>query len=264
MEYEHLEVATQQHIKIVSFNRADKGNSLTLSSMKELIHLCESLHEDTETRVVIFSGKGKNFCTGADLTDPDMAKQQQESLLTKMRSLEIGPKMISTIYNLPQITIAALQGKTLGGGACIASACDFRVATESSQIGYPESNLAMNLSWLGLPLCVHLVGPSKAKRLVILGNRESAIDLLDWGFIDELTLDDSLMVRATEMAEAYAKQPPVAAQMIKRSVNRLVSALDESIMHMDKDQFILTTGTKDFMEGVTASMQRREAKFTGE
>lgn len=264
MEYKNLDIQSQSHIKIVSFNRAEKGNSLTLSSMKELVHFCESLQEDTETRVVIFSGKGKNFCTGADLTDPDMAKQQQANLLTKMRSLDIGPKMISSIYNLPQITIAALQGKTLGGGACIASACDFRIATKSCEIGYPESNLAMNLSWLGLPLCVHLVGPSKAKRLVILGNRESAADLLQWGFIDELTSDTSLMEEAISMAEKYAKQPPVAAQMIKRSVNRLVSALDESIMHMDKDQFILTTGSKDFMEGIAASMQGREPKFTGE
>jgi len=265
MEYQFLTVNSHlPHIKEISLNRGARGNALSVALMKELVQVCDSLHEDTETRVVIFSGEGKHFCTGADLTDPELVQQRQLGLLKQMRSLDLGPKMISSIYQIPQITIAAIHGKTLGGGACIASACDFRVAAENSEVGYPEANLGMNLSWLGLPLCVHLVGPSKAKRLVILGNREKASDLVEWGFLDEVVPLDQLSDRAQSLATAYANQPPVAAQMIKRSVNQLVSALDQPIMHMDKDQFILSTNSKDFVEGISAHMQKRNPVFTGE
>ena len=77
MEYQFLTIDSHQpHIKKISLNRKERGNALSISLMKELVHVCESLHEDTETRVVIFSGEGKHFCTGADLTDPALAQQR--------------------------------------------------------------------------------------------------------------------------------------------------------------------------------------------
>jgi enoyl-CoA hydratase len=121
----------------------------------------------------------------------------------------------------------------------------------------------MNLSWLGLPLCIHLVGPSKAKRLVILGKHEQAKDLQQWGFIDELVAPENLDSYCLQTALEYSKQPPIAAQMIKRSVNQIVSALDQAIMHMDKDQFLLSNLTEDYREGLLAFLQKRDATFTG-
>jgi enoyl-CoA hydratase/carnithine racemase len=69
-----------------------------------------------------------------------------------------------------------------GGAACIASACDFRIASTNSILGYPEINLGINLNWLGLPLAVRLIGPAKAKKMVIGGKNENADTLLSWGF----------------------------------------------------------------------------------
>ena len=84
---------------------------------------------------------------------------------------------------------------------------------ENCLIGYPEVSLAMNLSWMALPLCVHLIGPARAKRMVILGNKENADTLLNWGFLDEIVPEDQLLARAMGRAEEYAAQPPMAAQM---------------------------------------------------
>ena len=81
----------------------------------------------------------------------------------------------------------------------------------------------MNLQWVALPLCVHLIGPSRAKRMIGLGQREDAETLLRWGFYDELAPADRLMERALAMAEEYASRPPLPAQMIKQSVNAIVS-----------------------------------------
>jgi enoyl-CoA hydratase len=155
---------------------------------------------------------GKDFSSGADLADPRKKEQAQDSLLLKLRHSKTGHQTIRSIFEMDQITIAAVNGHALGGGACIATACDFRIGAQNCLIGYPEFNLAMNLSWMALPLCVHLIGPARAKRMVILGNNENADTLLKWGFLDDVVPDDQLLARATEMAAAYSAQPPMAAQ----------------------------------------------------
>ena len=263
MPYQYLNIEQKNFVKIISFNRSDKGNALSIDLMQEITDCAKALIQDTLSRVIIFKGIGKHFCTGADLSDPKRAEREKQSMLETIRNLEEGPEMIKAIYHIPQITIAALKGKTLGGGACIASACDFRIGATDCEVGYPEANYGMNLSWLGLPLCTHLVGPSKAKRLVVLGQHEKAVDLLQWGFIDELVPPEQLDSYCLQNAEAYSKQAPITAQMIKKSVNQIVSALDQATMHMDKDQFLLSNMSEDYREGILAFLQKREAKFTG-
>jgi enoyl-CoA hydratase/carnithine racemase len=142
--------------------------------------------------------------------------------------------MTAKLQAIPQITIAAINGGALGGGAVIVSALDFRIGAEGCFVSYPEINLGMNLSWYGLALCVRLVGPARAKRFVILGQKESAETLLNWGFLDEV---------------------------IKRSANALASALDQAIMHMDTDQFMLTTMSEDYREGIAAFREKRAPEF---
>lgn len=261
--YQYLMIETHGYIKRITFNRPEKANALSIEFMREITDCAQSLHKDINTRVVVFRGEGKHFCTGADLSDPEQIKRAELGMLERLRSLDDGSNMIKAIYQIPQITIASLKGKTLGGGACIASACDFRIGANHSEVGYPEANYGMNLSWLGLPLCVHLVGPAKAKRMVVLGRHEQAADLKDWGFIDELVPFDELDDYSMKYAEAYSKQAPISAQMIKKSVNQIVSALDQSIMHMDKDQFLLSNLSEDYREGLVAFLKGQEPEFKG-
>jgi enoyl-CoA hydratase/carnithine racemase len=163
-----------------------------------------------------------------------------------------------------QITIAAVNGVAQGGGACIASAMDFRIGADNCSVAYPEVNIALPLSWISLPLCVHLVGPSRAKRFVMLGKREKAETLLNWGFLDEVVPADNLLEQAGKMAETYAAQAPIPAQMIKRSINAIVSYLDDAVMHMDTDQVLLAQSTSDFEEGIKAVFEKRKPVFRGE
>ena len=145
-----------------------------------------------------------------------------------------------SFLEINQITIAAVNGFCLGGAACFVSACDFRIATEDALLGYPEINLGMNLNWFGLPLALRLVGPSKAKRLVIGGENETATTLLNWGFYDEVCKKEHLIEGAERMANFYASKSTLPAQMIKRSVNAITYNSDLAAMHMDYDQFLLT------------------------
>lgn len=255
----YLEVKKEGSIAIVSINRPDSMNALSIDVLKEFCSLQEYFRKDLETRVVIFTGEGENFSAGADLKE----KAQLSSKLESWRN-NFGKPAIKSILEIDQITIAAVNGYCLGGAACIASACDFRIASKKAVLGYPEINLGINLNWLGLPLAVRLIGPAKAKKMVIGGENENADTLLSWGFYDKVCEANVLIEEALSMAKLYASKAPMAAQMIKRSVNNIVYKNDESIMHMDYDQTLLTHETKDRKEAVTAFFEKREPDFEGD
>jgi len=256
MSYQFLSITRNGQLATISLNRPECGNALSLGLMREITDAANSFKYDTETRAVIFRGEGKHFCVGADLKDEERWQVGQDGdLLTKTRLTQIGRDLIEAILGINQITIAAVQGAAAGGGACMPTACDFRIGARDCIIGYPEVKLAMNLSWGALPLCYNLVGPSIAKRMVIGGELENAEDLLHWGFLDELVELENLMDRAQEIAEVYASKPPMAAQMIKRGLNA-IQMTGAEVMHMDGDQNALSTLSEDFEQARTEFLNR--------
>ena len=260
MEYKDLIIENcDNHIAIVTLNRPEQLNTLTINTMTEIEHLTEDFQKDTETRVVIFTGTGKYFCGGRDLRD----QGGPPTVLGQQRAMQIGPRMTRKLYMMDQITIAAINGGAFGGGCCITSALDFRIGDEKCMAGFPESRLGMSLSWTILPIIVHLIGPTFAKEMTILGRNNDAQTLLKWGYLNEVVPKEKLLSRAIEIAKQYAAMPPISAQMIKKSINHITGALDEAIMHMDMDQLMFTLQTNDLKEGVAAFFGKREGNFKG-
>lgn len=261
MSYEFLRVEHDGPLARIHLNRPQCGNALSMKLMAEIVRACESFKYDTETRAIVFSGEGKHFCVGADLKDPERkSRDEGASLLQRQRSTQAGRDLIEAILNINQITIARIQGAAAGGGACIATACDFRIGASDCKIGYPEVKLGMNLSWGALPLCYNLVGPAAAKRMVIGGELESGEELYEWGFLDELVAPDELDQAVEKMALFYADRPAMAAQMIKRGLNALQLSLSASVMHMDGDQFTLATEGEDYRQQRAAFLERKSKK----
>jgi enoyl-CoA hydratase/carnithine racemase len=154
MNYENLLVERRGRIAIVSLNRPERLNALRIDLMRDIELVTEEFREDIETRVVIFTGQGRHFSAGADLRDPKRKAASATSLLNKQRQLRLGPRMIQKLYEMNQITIAAINGGALGGGACIVSALDFRIGAEDCFCAYPEGVFWMNWSlenssWIG-------------------------------------------------------------------------------------------------------------------
>ena len=259
--YEYVKVEREGEIATITLNRPERANALIYDVIAEVEVAALSFRDDIETRVVILTGAGKNFCAGADLSDAGTS--YDGPIVGKRRKRRIGERAIQALLEMDQITIAAWNGAAAGGGGCFAMAADFRVGTEDSLLFFPEVDLGMNLMWRAMPLCVNLVGPARAKRLMIGGERVRGQKLLDWGILDEMAPAGELMAKAREMADFYAGKPHIAAQMIKRSINSYSTALDRAVMHSDVDQFLLAQSTDDHPIAAKAYGERKRPKLTG-
>ena len=242
-------------------NRPEALNALNTWIMEEIEHASRGFLHEESIRVVVFKGAGKHFSAGADLKQPP--PDPARTLVMRRRDAALGARMIRAITEISQVTIASVQGAALGGGACIPTACDFRIGSDDCFCGYPEVNLGINLMWHALPLCVRLIGPARAKRMIMLGDNESAQTLAEWGFLDQVVSRDKLDDVTYALAERYAGQPPIAVQMIKQSINAVSSAMDDAIMHMDADQNLLTGLSEDRREGINAFFEKRDPEFKG-
>lgn len=261
MNHPHLDFTVEGAIATIGINRPEKRNALTPDMLTELRRLAEDLRHNADVRAVILMSAGDHFSVGADISQMDAAPVPTVQM---RRTAEAGAHLMRAIREISQPTICAMQGIATGGATCIASACDFRIGTPTTRVGYGEVKLGINLMWNALPLAIQTVGLSRAKAMVMTGDLFDADTLAQWGFFDAVVERDALGEAAHDMAARYAALPPIAVQMIKRSANAYAGALDQAVMHADADQWMLATRTQDFREGVTAFFEKRPAHFSGD
>ncbi len=264
MAYEHIEIQRTGRVALVKFDRSDNLNAFSFDIMKELLDVALSFEQDTETTAVVLAGSARAFCAGIDLRDPKLLSAMNAPLGTRRNLISVGPKMCRAWEEMQQITIAAMEGHCVGGGVSLAASCDFRVMAKGAFFRVPELKLGMNMSWQTLPRLVHLVGPARAKRIVLLAENIDAETSLSWGLADHVTENGEALTRSMELAQRIAELPPISAKMTKQSINAVANALDHLGSYMDTDQFMLCQMTEDHAEAVAAFLEKREQSFKGQ
>jgi len=262
MSYNHLTTEHNNHVATVTLDRPAARNALNYDLLVEIERAILEFREDTTSRVVIFTGAGRHFCAGADLDE--LQPKADEKIIDRRRRLRMGERVLRALLGMDQITICAWNGGAIGGGGCLATATDFRIGAEDCFLHYPEIDLGFNLMWQSLPRTVRLVGETRALRLAVGAERVTAETLMQWGLLEDIVARDALLQRAHEFATTYVNKPPIAAQMIKRSISAIGSHLDQSLMHMDADQHLLASMTSDHRAAVDAYINKRDPEFTGE
>lgn len=253
-------IAREGNVATVTLNRGDPLNRLSLQAMRELKHAAELLREDANVDAVVLTG-ASNFSAGADLTDPEMAAREAMTMVEQRNALRLGPEMCEAWASIEAITVAAVEGFCIGGGLALAAACDHRVAASDAHFRLPEVPLGMNMSWRSVPRLVALIGPSRAKELVVLGRKVEAEEALRWGLVDRVTEPGGALEAALDLASQYAKLPPMAARMAKEAIEASAHALAHATSHMDRDQLMLARASNDHAEALAAFLERREPKF---
>jgi enoyl-CoA hydratase len=261
MQIVHIERVGR--IAVVRLDRGDARNALSLEACRQLTRAARGFDDDPDVSAVVLTGTAEVFSLGADLRDEELARSRTARLSERRLAMQTGGRMCRAWEELEPLTIAAIEGWCVGGGAAIAAACDLRVASESATLYVPEIERGMNLSWGAVPRIAHLVGPAKAKRIAILSERLPAARALEWGLIDEVAPPGGALAAAMALAERAASLPPVQLRMIKQAINASVFALDRAASHADSDQFALAAGSGDHAEGVRAFLEKRPPRYTG-
>jgi enoyl-CoA hydratase/carnithine racemase len=257
-------IEIQGRVAIVRFDRGDKANALSAEAMRQLTETARSFHARPEISAVILTGQAKNFTLGADLKDPERDEMRKQKLSQRRVSLRLGPEMCEAWEKVDAITIMAIEGWCVGGGAALAVACDLRVMAKSAKVYVPEVERGMNMSWGSIPRMTALVGPARAKRLAALCEKVDAETALAWGLADKVAEDGKALEAAMEFARRAAELPPSALKMVKHDVNVAALALSRATAHRDLEAFALMERSEDFAEGVSSFLEGRDPKFTGD
>ena len=227
MELETVRVEGDGPIRHLVLNRPKVHNAVNPQLIFDVTEAAIALDRLREVRVVIVRGEGKSFCSGADL------KMPRPSTTEAIDLSKAGARMADVLTNLSPITIALMHGYCIGGGAVLPATCDFRLAGRSTSLTINEVSIGFNLTWHTIPAVVQLVGPAKAKEMIILGHTYDASGLLDYGYVNEVVDDEDLRNRGEQLASEICNQPPWPTFSTKASINAYAKALDRSVHHLD-------------------------------
>jgi enoyl-CoA hydratase len=260
---ENVDIERRGRIAIVRFDRGDGRNALSLEACRQLTRAARGFDSDPDVSAVILTGTATVFSLGADLKDEDLKRAREARFAERRLAMQTGGRMCRAWEELEPLTIAAIEGWCVGGGTALAAACDLRVASEAATLYVPEIERGMNLSWGTVPRIAHLVGPARAKRIVILAERLEAARAAQWGLVDEVVPAGGALDGALALAERAASMPPVQLRMIKQAINASVFALDRAASHADFDQYALAAASGDFEEGVRSFLEKRPPRYSG-
>lgn len=240
----------------VTLNRPKARNALSRASMRELIGVARTLSERSDVDVVILNGGERCFSAGVDLRESNAWADESLSAAQRRENASIGFKLCKAWEEMPQITIAAIEGYAVGGGLALSLACDWRVLAQDAFVSLPEIALGIPLTWGTIPRLVNLLGPAKAKRMTILCERFTAAQALDFGVVDHIAPKGQAMALARGIAAQTLDKPAMAVRMSKESVNAAATALNHLAGYMGHDQIALAAASAESRAARAAALKK--------
>lgn len=254
MSIEGLIVEMQNDILRITFNRADRLNSLSA----EIVHVVADSIEAAPAqgaRVVVLTGAGRAFSSGADVS--------ADGTPPGLDTLDAGNRLVRSITLSPTPVVAAVNGIAAGIGCSIALAADLAIAAESAGFMLAFTKIGLMPDGGASMFVPAAVGRARAMRMALLAEKISAKTAADWGLIAQVVPDSEFEASVEAVVTQLASGPPLALAATKRVLNSATISLLDEILQAERDGQEPLLESADFAEGMAAFQQKRAAKFTG-
>lgn len=262
MQYSTLLTEKAGNLMTVTFNRPEIMNALNKHIIIDLKNLLAELRAATDIRFVIFTGAGKAFSSGVEFTRKAMDERYTSPELASERLWQLfAHDFMYAMENLEQITIAAVNGATIGGGLCLAMNCDFRIASDRAIFGIPEVDLGIFFTWGATPRLTALIGPVKAKEMIMTGDPIDATEAYRIGLVNKVVPHDRLMTTCHELVRKLAAKGPLAIRISKKQVNAASLAKMADLYPLEPElvEGLMLTGQVE--KGAQAFIEKRKPEF---
>jgi 2-(1,2-epoxy-1,2-dihydrophenyl)acetyl-CoA isomerase len=263
MDYKTIRSESRNAVCLLTLNRPDKLNALTTGVAYEFK---AAVYEAIEkgSRAIVLTGAGRAFCAGGDLREMQNIATSEGRLEAFFdEPLRILNEAILLIRQTPLPFIAAVNGVASGGGCNLALACDIVIAAESAKFNQAFIKIGLSPDCGGTFILPRLVGWKRAAELMFTGDMVTARDALEMRMINAVTPDTDLMSSAMAMAERLAAAPTAAIGQIKKLLEASAVNDQRSQLELERQAQIESGKTKDFIEGVTAFLEKRPPRFVG-
>jgi enoyl-CoA hydratase len=268
MDFETIRYERRAAAAIVTLNRPERLNAMSAAMLAELPRALDAAEADAGVRAIVLTGAGGGFCSGFDLKEQAEARPQGVAAWRPLLKRDFD--VIMRFWHSPKPTIAAVEGACLAGGAELALACDITIAGEGALIGEPELRFGAGIVVMLLPW---LVGPKRAKQLLLVGESLAARRAEAIGLVSEVVPEGAALARALAIAGDLAAIDAMALRETKRAINRCyeIMGLGEALAAaLDIDLAIEGEGTgvkRRFLEiarteGLRAAIAWRDAQFS--
>ena len=251
-------------IVTVTLNRPAKKNAVTHAMFRQLRDLFLEVGDDPEARVLVVTGAGDAFSSGADLTDADTGGHMMSGRGTTLSWMRMVGQAALMLHELPKPTIAAVNGVAAGASLNLALGCDLIVASEDARFTEIFVNRGLVLDFGGHWLLPRLIGLHRAKELAFFGEILSAKEAAEMGLVNKLVPAGELEATVRDWAERLAKLPPINLTIMKKALNAAFETSMSASLEFEAVAQNVSFSSQDTVEAMSAFVQKREPEFRGQ
>lgn len=258
-------ILTQVENKVatLTFNRPDKLNALSRELLHQSIATLKQWGRDPDIGAIIVTGAGRAFCAGGDVGN--MAKDHENPLTLEQQidGLREVQELSWLLYNLPKVTIAAVNGHAMGAGLGVCLACDLRIASEQAKFGTAYAKVGFGGDFGTTWLLARLAGAAKAKELFMLAEIIDATEAHRIGLVNRVLPHDGLLTEVQALAARIAHGPLTSYRYMKANVNLAMTTDFRTLLDREAETHLRCGQTEDHQEGVRAFLEKRPPNFSG-
>ena len=253
-------VTVHDRVATLTLNRPDKLNALNRELLVDSIDTLTKWSRDSEIGAVVVTGAGRAFCAGGDVSMMARDELTLEQDIDRLRQMQ---ELSWLLYNMPKVTIAAVNGFAMGAGLGICLSCDLRIASDHAKFGTAYAKVGFGGDFGTTWLLSRYAGAPKAKELFFLGETVDAAEAQRLGLVNRVVGAEELQHEVHQIASKIAHGPLVSYRYMKANINASLSVDFRTMLDREAETHLRCGRTDDHKEGVRAFMEKREPKFSG-